>query len=236
MATNANYDRKSLARSVFKRLTQVVLGGILLGLFMLIPAGRIDWWAAWAYLAIYFAAIVFNALFVLGPDPELIAERGETKANAKGWDNTVTSFITIVTLATFAISGLDARFGWSRVPWAVTTVGLVCVVLGDGIVSWAMAANRYFARVVRIQTDRGQTVCSSGPYHYVRHPGYVGICLYSFATPFALGSWWALLPALFIVTGFIIRTTLEDRTLQAELPGYVEYASNVRYRLLPGLW
>jgi protein-S-isoprenylcysteine O-methyltransferase Ste14 len=221
---------------VIRRLIQIVLSGIILAVFMFVPAGRLDWWQAWAYVGIYFGMVIFNVLFILGKDPELIAERGETKENTKGWDKTVSNIITIVTLLTLIVAGLDARFGWSQIALATQVSGLIAVVAGYGIVSWAMAANRFFARVVRIQNDRGHTVCSSGPYRFVRHPGYVGMCVYSFVTPFALGSWWAIPPALFIVVGFVVRTALEDRTLRAELPGYAEFARRVRYRLLPAIW
>lgn len=236
MAINPSIEKKNVTNGVLKRMIQVLVGGIILALFMFIPAGRLDWWAAWTYVAIYFGGVIFNALFVLGKDPELIAERGETKENTKGWDKVVTNFITVVTLFTFIVAGLDARFGWSQVPLALQMVSWVLFVLGFGIVSWGMSANKFFARVVRIQQDRGHAVCSSGPYRFVRHPGYVGMCIYSFVTAFALGSWWAIVPAFLTVIGFVVRTALEDRTLQAELPGYAEYAQRVRYRLVPGIW
>ena len=236
MTIKTPIEKKNVTSGVIKRLIQIVLGGVILAVFMFVPAGRLDWWQAWAYVAIYFGMVIFNALFILGKEPELIAERGETKENTKGWDKAVTNYVTLVTLLTLIVAGLDARFGWAQVALPISMAGLIAVVLGYGIVSWAMAANRFFARVVRIQQDRGHAVCSSGPYRFVRHPGYVGMCVYSFATPFALGSWWAILPALFIVVGFVVRAALEDRTLRAELPGYAEYAARVRYRLVPGVW
>lgn len=107
---------------------------------------------------------------------------------------------------------------------------------GNAVVSWAMSVNGFYARVVRIQRDRGQEVCSSGPYRFVRHPGYVGGIVFSLALPFELGSLWAVVPALFVVLGFVARTALEDRTLRTELAGYPEYASRVRFKLLPAVW
>lgn len=101
---------------------------------------------------------------------------------------------------------------------------------------WAKWANRFFSSVVRIQTDRGQTVCKDGPYRFVRHPGYVGGLLFGMATPLALGSFWALIPAAVGAMLLIVRTYLEDRTLQEELPGYLEYTKEVRHRLLPRIW
>ena len=99
-----------------------------------------------------------------------------------------------------------------------------------------MLTNAYFSTAVRIQTDRGQTVCRSGPYRFVRHPGYVGAILQSLGIPFLLGSWWALIPGLAAVVFIVIRTALEDRTLQYELVGYWDYAQEVRFRLVPGIW
>lgn len=229
-------EQSTVARGVVKRGLQLMVSGGVLAIAMFLPAGRLDWWQSWAFLAIFFGAIVFNSLFVLRGDPELIAERAETKENTKGWDKAVTSAITVATLAVLVVAGLDVRFGWSHVPLAVSVTGLLLIVAGNALVSWGMSANRFFARVVRLQTDRGQRVCTTGPYRFVRHPGYAGIIVYSLAMSFGLGSWWAVLPALLVVAGFVVRTALEDRTLQVELPGYAEYATRVRYRLVPGLW
>jgi len=99
-----------------------------------------------------------------------------------------------------------------------------------------MAANIYFSTTVRIQDDRGHRVVSSGPYQFVRHPGYVGMILIYLGAPIMLGSWWALIPGGLNGVAFIVRTALEDRTLQNELSGYSDYAGRVPYRLLPGVW
>jgi protein-S-isoprenylcysteine O-methyltransferase Ste14 len=229
-------QQADIDRGVVKRGLQLIISGAVLAVAMFLPAGTIKWWQAWAFLAIFFGTIIFNALFILRGDPGLIAERAETKENTKSWDRIVTSAITILTLLVLVVAGFDVRFGWSSVPPAVSVIGLLLIVAGDAVVSWGMAANRFFARVVRIQTDRGQEVCSSGPYRFVRHPGYAGMIVYSIALPFGLGSWWAIIPALLVAVGFVVRTALEDRTLQVELPGYAEYAARVRCRLAPGVW
>jgi protein-S-isoprenylcysteine O-methyltransferase Ste14 len=131
---------------------------------------------------------------------------------------------------------LNFRFGWPpEVAVWLQVAGFALYVLGWAIHLWAMAANRYFALVVRIQTDRGQTVATGGPYRYVRHPGYVGGILVSVAAALVLGSAWALIPGA-LGGLLLVRTILEDRTLQRELDGYCEYAGRVRYRLLPGVW
>ena len=139
--------------------------------------------------------------------------------------------------ATLIVCGLDVRWSWSpEVGLPVHLAGLALMVLGFAIISWAMVSNPFFSGAVRIQSERGHTVASGGPYRYVRHPGYVGMILHFGSLALVLGSLWALLPALINVALFILRTALEDRTLQAELPGYREYAAQTRYRLLPGVW
>ncbi len=140
-------------------------------------------------------------------------------------------------LAVWIVAGLDERFGWSApfAPW-VQVVALVAVALSYLLGNWAMVANRYFSSVVRIQEDRGHTVVSGGPYRFVRHPAYTGSLFGTLAMAIALGSWWALIPAGVDAVGLIVRTGLEDRTLQAELPGYANYARQTRYRLFPGIW
>jgi protein-S-isoprenylcysteine O-methyltransferase Ste14 len=104
------------------------------------------------------------------------------------------------------------------------------------LIWWVMATNTYLSEVVRIQEERGHRVIKDGPYQFIRHPMYFGVILAVLCVPLALGSWWSLIPAALIVILFIIRTALEDRTLQAELPEYKDYADVVRYRLFPGVW
>jgi protein-S-isoprenylcysteine O-methyltransferase Ste14 len=137
------------------------------------------------------------------------------------------------------VAGLDVRFGWTRdlgVAWHVA--GVVVLAAGLGFSAWAMIANAYFSTAVRIQSDRGHTVCSTGPYQFVRHPGYVGFILQSVTVPFLLGSLWALIPGITATVLMIIRTSLEDRTLQAELPGLSpKSALSPRSRhLVKGTW
>jgi len=135
------------------------------------------------------------------------------------------------------VAGLDVRFGWARDPsvaWHLA--GAIVLAVGLEVTSWAMLANAYFSTAVRIQSDRGQTVCTTGPYRFVRHPGYVGVILQCISAPILLGSLWALIPGITATVLIVIRTSLEDRTLQAELTGYQDYVRKVRYRLVPGIW
>ncbi|GAB4164888.1 MAG: hypothetical protein Fur0021_40430 [Candidatus Promineifilaceae bacterium] len=133
--------------------------------------------------------------------------------------------------------GLDARFGWST-PFSLPMkiAGLALLLAGYALASYALIENRFFSGMVRIQTDRGHQVVSSGPYRWLRHPGYAGALLAYLATPFFLDSQWAFLPTLFLVIILVVRTALEDGVLQNELRGYRDYARQVRFHLLPGVW
>jgi protein-S-isoprenylcysteine O-methyltransferase Ste14 len=168
--------------------------------------------------------------------PETIARRAEAQGQ-KGWDRIVGGLWALASLAGLVVAGLDARFGWTA-PFSLSVhvAGGLGYALGFALFSWAMASNAYFSTVVRIQKDRGHTVCTTGPYRFVRHPGYVGAILQSLVAPLLLGSLWSLIPGALAALLMIVRTALEDRTLQGELDGYRDYARRVRYRLLPGVW
>ena len=147
------------------------------------------------------------------------------------------SFINIgLTLTILATAGLDYRFGWlPGMPLWINVLGVLMFVLGYAVFVWAMASNTFFSGFVRIQKDRGHAVVSTGPYQYVRHPGYIGGTLSILGVPLLLGSFWALIPASMFVCMLILRSGLEDRTLQTELVGYIKYTQDVPYRLIPGV-
>ncbi len=135
------------------------------------------------------------------------------------------------------VAGLDHRFGWSAAfPIWLNVIGLILIATGYGLAVWALAENRFFSSMVRIQTDRGHAVCDSGPYRIVRHPGYAGNILPLAGIVLALSSVWTLIPAAAALCIVVIRTALEDRTLRDELPGYLEYTRRVRSRLIPGIY
>jgi protein-S-isoprenylcysteine O-methyltransferase Ste14 len=216
----------------------VITGVVVLGFGTILfgAAGRLDWPMAWAFLAVYLAFIVLAFAFL---DRELIGERSRLGADARRWDVVLASLAFVCFLPlTLLVAGLDVgRFGGSpALPLALEIAALVVFACGYGFAFWAMAVNRFFSTFVRIQTDRGHHVVSDGPYAYVRHPGYAGTILSAVVLPVALGSLWALLPALVGAGLFIVRTAREDRTLQEELEGYGEYARRVRWRLLPGIF
>ena len=140
-------------------------------------------------------------------------------------------------LVTLVVAGLDRRWGWRpELPLAWALIGAALLALASAFAAYAMLTNRFFSGVVRIQHERGHTVVTDGPYRWVRHPGYAGGVVGQIALPLLLGSLWALIPGVLTAGLTILRTTLEDRTLCTELPGYAEYAQRARYRLLPGVW
>ena len=220
-------------------LRPVILAGLyflFLAAILLGSAGRVDWPMAWAYLGVYLAFIIVAFLAV---DPELIQERSHMKAGVKRWDVLLASlsFVWFSPL-TLLVAGLDAgRFKWSpSFPAAVQPSALVVFAAGTAFACWAEVTNKFFSTFVRIQTERGHRVVIDGPYAHVRHPGYAGTISASVALPLALGSLWALIPAFVGSWLLAVRTLFEDKTLMEDLSGYREYASRVRWRLLPGVW
>jgi protein-S-isoprenylcysteine O-methyltransferase Ste14 len=222
------------SRAVRKRMLQVVITYLVLAAILFISSGQLNWLWAWIYLGVGLGILVINSIIL---PAELIAERGQPRDNVKRWDRVLTTLAGLPTVGVPIVAGLDQRFGWSSqmVP-LVHITGLTFFALGQGLFSWAMASNKYFSTLVRIQMERGHTVATSGPYRYVRHPGYTGYVVSYLGMALALGSLWAIIPVGLIACLLVIRTALEDRTLQDELSGYKEYAQRVRYRLLPGVW
>ena len=155
----------------------------------------------------------------------------------KPWDKRITSALGGLMVLSWIVAGLDFRLHWSSpLPLLWHLGGLLLVLLGFALFLWAMASNAFFAEGVRIQEERGHRVVSSGPYRFVRHPGYVGAILGQLATPFLLGSPWAMIPSVACAALFVVRTALEDKTLLEDLPGYEVYAQRTRFRLFPGVW
>jgi len=213
---------------------------LLLPMVLFVAAGRPNWEWAWVYVGIVVSFTLISRIAVIRTNPDLLAERAQSldREDVKGWDRLILFFLLLIgPLAMMIVAGLDERFGWSpQILLTPRLVALAVMVLGYIVSTWAMAMNRYYSAVVRIQKDRGQTVVSDGPYRFVRHPSYATGIVASLMIPILLGSLWALIPTILVAVGTIIRTALEDRTLLEELDGYKEYAAKVRYRLLPGVW
>lgn len=213
---------------------------LLIPLVLFVCSGDFGWWEAWGYSVLIFTAGVGGRILAERRHPGLTAERQnvERVQSAKAWDKVLAPLMALsISFPLVIVAGLDHRFGWSPVfPLWITLIGLILIALGYAIGVWAIVENRYFSSVVRIQTERGHTVCDSGPYRFVRHPGYAGNILPLLGIVLALGSIWTLIPAAVALIIAVTRTTLEDRTLLEELPGYRDYAQRVTYRLIPGVF
>lgn len=208
-----------------------------MGVALFWSAGRIDWWPPWAAIAVWSVWFAAMDIIVLRLNPDLLAERLSPPKGAKAWDRAILSLMRLTTLARYILAGLDQRYGWTgSFPLAVQIIALIVCFIGTALFIWAMASNTFFSQIVRIQSDHGHTVATGGPYRYVRHPGYLGMLLFELAISTMLASWWAIILGGLYAVFLILRTALEDRTLQAELAGYEDYARQVRYRLVPGIW
>ena len=213
---------------------------LLVPLILFVCGGDLGWWQAWLYALLIVTAGIGGRIWAEWRHPGLMAERQnlENLKTAKAWDKVLAPLMAVsVVYPMVIVAGLDHRFEWSpEFPLWLNLIGFILISLGYAFAAWALAENRFFYSVVRIGTDQGHVVCDSGPYRFVRHPGYAGNILALFGIVLALGSVWALIPAAVASIIAVIRTVLEDKTLQEELPGYRDYARRVRYRLIPGMY
>ena len=219
---------------------RVVVAYLSVPLVLFVCAGDFGWWQAWVHSLLIVAAGIGGRIWAERRHPGLLAERQslEKIQSGKAWDKVLAPLMALsVVFPLVIVAGLDHRRGWSPAfPLGLIVLGFVLIALGYAFATWALAENRFFATTVRIQTDRGHVVCDSGPYRIVRHPGYAGSLLPLPGIVLALGSAWTLIPAAAALIITVIRTVLEDQTLQEELPGYRDYAGRVKYRLIPGIY
>lgn len=195
-------------------------------------AGRWDLPWVWAVLGVLTAFSLALAAFA---DPGMVRER---RAPGPGNQDRFTPLLGgLMLIGHWVLVGLDVgRFEWSPVPWEVQLAGLVGYIAAMAVLFWAMCVNPFYSSVVRVQTERGHQPIATGPYRFVRHPGYAATLLGMLSGGVALGSWLAVLPLLAFAALFVRRTLLEDRLLRRELAGYAEYAQQVRYRLIVGVF
>jgi len=205
---------------------------------LFVAAGRLDWIRGWISVALSVVGMTAVRVIVQHYNAPLLEARAKWHhKDAKFFDKVFLAVCLLLISIQPAIGGLDAvRYEWTSMPFALVYVGTVLFALALFVITWAAVVNPFAETSVRIQTDRGHTVVTSGPYRFVRHPMYVGAILMYLSTPLILGSGWALGLGALIMTLFIWRTGLEDRTLRQELAGYEQYAATTRYRLVPGLW
>ena len=235
MGGQTHQKMKLSARVIIQMLFFVVVVPFL----PLLISGRWGWWEAWLYAIIGILGFAVSRALAARRHPDLLAERARflQHEDAKTWDKLLAPLVGLGGGLVPLVAGLDALFNWSPTfSLTMKILALVILLAGYALGSYALIENRFFSGMVRIQAERGHQVVSGGPYRWVRHPGYAGAILSYLATPLFLDSPWAFLPAAFLTIVLVIRTSLEDGVLQAELEGYRDYASRVRYRLLPGVW
>jgi protein-S-isoprenylcysteine O-methyltransferase Ste14 len=228
--------RKDLTLRVIIQLIIVVL---VAPFIPMIISGQWSWWQAWAYALVSILAFVVSRIIVNRVHPDLIQERARflNAKDTKSWDKLLAPLLGLGTILILVVAGLDKYYDWtSASSLTVNLIALFGIIFGYSFSSWALVENRFFSGTVRIQTERGHHVISTGPYRIVRHPGYAGGLFGYIFIPLLLNSVWAFIPAILLGIVMVIRTALEDRTLQAELPGYKEYTRRTRYRLLPWIW
>lgn len=213
---------------------------LLIPLILLLCGGDPKWWQAWIYLVLIFVSGIGGRILAEKWHPGILVERitSEKTLNAKSWDKVLSPLMAIsLTFPLVIVAGLDHRYEWTPLfsIW-LNILGLIVITLGYSFATWALVENRFFSSTVRIQTDRGHSVCDTGPYRIVRHPGYAGNLLALPGMVLAFGSIWVLIPAIIALIITVVRTVLEDKMLKEELSGYKNYTQQVRYRLIPWIY
>jgi protein-S-isoprenylcysteine O-methyltransferase Ste14 len=232
------HQNNDIKQGVIRYVIQNILFILLQAVCLFLSAGSLVWGYAWIYLGVVTINQALAVIVLIHTNPALLGERARIQDDIKRWDRPLAGYMALYGVwFILIVAGLDQRFGWSsQVSVWVQIFALVLMGLGSGLTIWALSANKYFSGYMRIQKERGHTVAKTGPYQFVRHPGYLGAIIFYLSTPLLLGSLWAYIPVGFYVIVVLIRTSLEDRALQQELDGYQVYTKVVRYRLVPGIW
>jgi len=225
-----NADQSTLTKMVVSRY---VMAFLAIAAIIFLPALTLRYWQGWLYMAILFIPMLFVMVYMLRNAPDLL-ERRLRMRERETQQKKIIALSYIPFFAAYILPGFDVRLGWSNVPAWVSIAAALVVLAGYAIVFLVFRENQYASRVVEVEKE--QSVISSGPYGVVRHPMYVGMILLYVFSPLVLGSYWAMIPALFILPVIVARILNEEKVLARDLNGYPEYMRNVRYRLVPGVW
>jgi protein-S-isoprenylcysteine O-methyltransferase Ste14 len=211
---------------------------VFIGL-LFIPAGTVGWLAGWVFVTLFWGFVLLVVRMMLRNNPELLRERMSSPVQRRQplWDKVLLSVLMLLFFSWLTLMPLDAvRFGWSDVPVWLQVFGALGIVLSFYVMYLTYRENPYLYAVMKLQEGQGQSVVTTGPYRYVRHPLYSSSLVFFPATALLLGSWLGLLFSLVLIALIILRTALEDRMLSSGLTGYAEYAQTVRYCLIPHVW
>ena len=225
--------------SLVRIAIMLLLVMVLFPLFPMIISGRWNWWQAWVMAGLFILSFIVSRAIAAKKNPDILKERANyaTQGNTQAWDKWLSPIMAFGSVFVLLAAGLDERFSWSpNLPLGWELLGLALILFGYIFGSFAFVENAFFSGTVRLQPERGHTVISSGPYAFVRHPGYLGSLIASLGMPLLLDSLWAFVPVIIFGFFFVLRTHLEDRFLRENLAGYSDYAKKVRYRLFPGIW
>ncbi len=211
---------------------------IVFGLALFLPAGTIAWLAGWVFVVLFFGFYLSVTLWLYRHNPGLLQERTRFwSSDQKGWDKILFPMFQVFIFCWLILISLDAaRFHWLLLPVWLQLIGAIVLVCSFYLFFLTFRENTYLSPVVHIQEERGHTVVSTGPYHYVRHPMYSAMCIVFMGTPLLLGSGYGVLFWMFLVVAIAWRAVMEERMLQKELPGYAAYMTQVKYRLIPHVW
>lgn len=233
-------DQNELKTTITKYWAGSVITYLLVPLVLMLCGWDSGWWQGWFYSVIIVLAGIGPRIWAEKRHPGLMAERGKfgKGQNVKTWDKVLAPLMALsLSFLLVIVAGLDHLFMWSPAfPVWLNILGFILIIIGYAFAGWAVTENRFFSTVVRIQTDRGHMICDSGPYRIVRHPAYAGNILALPGIVLAVNSFWTIIPVIMALIITVVRTRLEDKTLQEELPGYRDYAIQVRYRLIPGIF
>jgi len=226
---------KPISRTALLSMTlaRYLAGLILIGCLLFLPAGTLRFWEAWLYIVLLFVPVAIVGVVLFIKDPQLLERRLRTQER-RAPQKKIIAVSSLVLLSIYLIPGFDRRYGWSTVPPTLVFVADMLVLLGYLLFVLTIKENRYASRVIEVQEN--QVAISTGPYAIVRHPMYLAIIVLFTLTPLALGSYWALIPALFFPLILAARIANEEQLLRHSLTGYAEYCRKVRYRLLPFIW
>ena len=227
---HSQLNLKSFRRLVITRVAQAF---VALGAMFFLPAWTFNYWQAWIYLLVLSVPLIFIVYYLYKHDPELLERRMRFRERQKT-QKLVIALSWPFFLMAFIIPGFDHRFGWSNMPLVLIVVSETLVLLSYLFIGLVFKTNSYASRIVEV--EQGQNVITTGPYAIVRHPMYMGVLVFYVFSPVALGSYWAIIPALFIVPTLALRIIGEEKELRENLKGYKEYMLKTKYRLIPGIW
>lgn len=217
---------------------KILITALTFSVILFLCAGKTNYFQGWLFLAVNIITSLMN-FWTIRNDPQLMVERSTIGKDAKSWDKVILGCSAFTYLTIIVVAGFDSgRYQWSPdFHWSIYAIGSVMAIFGNAVFLAARKENKYFSSIVRIQTDRGHTVCGdTGIYKIVRHPGYSGMAISLATLPFITGSLWGIIPTTIAILLLFIRTFLEDEALKNELPGYIGYTQKIKQRLVPKIW